>query len=162
MIRCKVEWVHFPSYWPEKSRGRWRRQSRSRQSHFHNRSPQSLRAYRRGGCWGTPAWSRATPRPWRSWGANTRRQKVNNRGFDNLACSEQNVGYLKRRVKAWKKVWKLLWWFIAFSSMSSMFPNTWGSRREGASRPTTAFTDRFDHHNTPLAPAILRSNTRHL
>lgn len=40
--------------------------------------------------------------------------------------------YLKRRVKAWKKVWKLLWWFMAVSSFSSMFPNTWDSRRVGS------------------------------
>lgn len=42
--------------------------------------------------------------------------------------------YLKRRVKAWKKVWKLLWWFIALSSINSMFPNTWGSSRAGGLR----------------------------
>lgn len=49
--------------------------------------------------------------------------------------------YLKRSVKAWKKVWKLLWWFIALSSISSMFPNTWGSRRAGGSRWTIISMD---------------------
>lgn len=39
--------------------------------------------------------------------------------------------YLKRRVKAWKNVWKLLWWLMAVSSFSSMLPNTWDPRREG-------------------------------
>lgn len=58
--------------------------------------------------------------------------------------------YLKRRVKAWKKVWKLLWWFIALSSINSMFPNTWGSSRAGALRLTIISMHRVDW-------AILRS-----
>lgn len=61
----------FPSHWPGRSRGRWRRQSRSRQSHFHTLSPRFLWAYHTAGYWDTPTWSHATPRPSHSWNTHT-------------------------------------------------------------------------------------------
>lgn len=161
-------YTEHTKYWPGRSRGRWRRQSRSRQSHFHTHFPQFLRACRRGGCSGTPTWSRATPRPWRFWGANASKLKwalllISRRRPKEFL--EYNVGNLKRRVKAWKKVWKLLWRCIALSSISSMFPNTWGSRRAGGSQRTTIATDRLHRYNEPpqhsrssCLQAILRSH----
>lgn len=58
-------------HWPERSRGRWRTQSRSRQSRCRTPSLRFLRAYRRDGYWGTTAWSPATPRLLHSWGNQT-------------------------------------------------------------------------------------------
>lgn len=55
------------SYWPGRSKGRWRKQSRSRQSHFHTPSPRFLRAYHRAGYSDTTTWSRAMPRLSHSW-----------------------------------------------------------------------------------------------
>lgn len=55
------------SYWPGRSKGRWRKQSRSRQSHFHTPSPRFLRAYHRAGYSDMTTWSRAMPRLSHSW-----------------------------------------------------------------------------------------------
>lgn len=119
-------------HWPERSRGRWRTQSRSRQSRCRTPSLRFLRAYRRDGYWGTTAWSPATPRLLHSWGNQTQCAffiKSQHTWVRGDREEEELQPHLKRRVKACQKFWKLLWWFIAVSSLSSMFPNTWGGHQ---------------------------------
>lgn len=87
-------------HWPERSRGRWRTQSRSRRSRCRTPSLRFLRACRRDGYWGRTTWSRATPRPLHSW--RRKPNRVYAYKWSHSSRGSRMIGMKRRSEPTWR------------------------------------------------------------